>query len=44
MAKPQPNIVVIRTVFLGALALPTYGNTTVKAPHLQRLGENAWSS
>ena len=26
--------------FLGALALPMYGNTTVKAPHFRRLGEN----
>ena len=34
------NIVVIMADFLGALALPMYGNTTVKAPHFQRLGEN----
>ena len=39
MAKAQPNIVVIMADFLGALALPTYGNTTVSAPNLKHLGE-----
>lgn len=39
MAEKQPNIVVIMADFLGALALPMYGNTTVSAPNLKRLGE-----
>ena len=39
MATAQPNIVIIMADFMSALALPMYGNTTIRAPHLQRLGE-----
>ena len=39
MATDQPNIVIIMADFMSALALPMYGNTTIRAPHLRRLGE-----
>ena len=39
MATAQPNIVIIMADFMSALALPMYGNTTIRAPHLRRLGE-----
>ena len=39
MATAQPNIVIVMADFMSALALPMYGNTTIKAPHMRRLGE-----
>ena len=39
MATAQPNIVIIMADFMSALALPMYGNTTIRAPHMRRLGE-----
>ena len=39
MTATQPNIVIIMADFMSALALPMYGNTTIRAPHMRRLGE-----
>ena len=39
MSTDQPNIVIIMADFMSALALPMYGNATVRAPHMRRLGE-----
>ena len=36
---PRPHIVVVMADQLAAAALPCYGNTVAKAPHLERLGE-----
>ena len=39
MSTGQPNILIIMADFMSALALPMYGNTTIRAPYLRRLGE-----
>ena len=39
MFSDRPNIVIIMADFMSALALPMYGNTTIRAPHLRRLGK-----
>ena len=39
MTRTQPNIVIIMADFMSALALPMYGDGTIRAPHMKRLGE-----
>ncbi len=40
MDKNQPNIVVIMADFMGALALPAYGNVIANTPNLRALAED----
>ena len=40
MTRTQPNIVIIMADFMSALALPMYGDGTIRAPHMKRLGED----
>lgn len=39
MTRTQPNIVIIMADFMSALALSMYGDGTIRAPHMKRLGE-----
>ena len=41
MTRSQPNIVMIMADFMSALALPMYGDGTIRAPYMKRLGEES---